>query len=97
MREPYFEDLTDRQTEVLDLAATGKTNKEMAEVLFVSVATVRNHLADIYARLGARNRTEAVYVWNNFKNPAERVIRYCRRSNIDLTPEQAEVIRDLLR
>ncbi|HEV8064849.1 MAG TPA: tetratricopeptide repeat protein [Acidimicrobiales bacterium] len=51
--------LTLRQTEVLRQVATGKTNKEIAADLHLSVATVERHLATVYARLGLRGRVEA--------------------------------------
>jgi pimeloyl-ACP methyl ester carboxylesterase/DNA-binding CsgD family transcriptional regulator len=52
--------LSRRQAEVLELMARGKTNKEIAEALVLSIRTVERHVAGIYARLGVRNRTEAV-------------------------------------
>jgi DNA-binding NarL/FixJ family response regulator len=54
--------LTRRETEVLDAAALGLTNPEIAERLAVSVHAVKFHLAAIYRKLGAANRTEAVVV-----------------------------------
>lgn len=52
--------LSQRQMEVLREMASGKTNKEIARLLGISVETVRAHVVEILARLGARNRTEAV-------------------------------------
>ncbi|HZD59885.1 MAG TPA: response regulator transcription factor [Anaerolineae bacterium] len=57
---PSFELLTDREVEVLTLAARGKTNKEIAENLSVSVRTVEAHLGHIFSKLGVGSRTEAV-------------------------------------
>ena len=51
--------LTSRQTEVLGLIAHGKTTREIADELVLSERTVERHIADIYARIGARNRSEA--------------------------------------
>lgn len=51
--------LTPRETDVLRLVASGNTNKEIALGLVVSVATVERHLANVYAKIGARGRTEA--------------------------------------
>jgi len=51
--------LTPRETEVLHLVASGRTNKEVASEICVSVATVERHLANIYAKVGVRGRTEA--------------------------------------
>ena len=52
--------LSQRELEVLDLLAMGKTNSEVARDLFVSVGTVKSHPGNIYRKLGARNRTEAL-------------------------------------
>ena len=54
------EPLTERETEVLRLLAAGLTNREIAEQLVVSPETVKKHIANIYGKLGTRNRTEAV-------------------------------------
>jgi DNA-binding CsgD family transcriptional regulator len=52
--------LTKREIEVLDLIAAGHSTREVAARLFISPKTVRNHLASVYRKLDARNRTEAV-------------------------------------
>ena len=52
--------LSERELEVLNLLATGKTNSEVAGDLFVSVGTVKSHTGNIYRKLGARNRAEAL-------------------------------------
>lgn len=52
--------LSERELEVLSLLATGKTNSEVAGDLFVSVGTVKSHTGNIYRKLGARNRAEAL-------------------------------------
>lgn len=54
--------LTQRETEVLRLLATGATNQEIAQQLFVSGATVKSHLAHIFEKLGADSRARAVHV-----------------------------------
>ena len=51
--------LTRRETEVLGLVATGRTNQQIADQLVVSPATVRKHLERIYSKLGVHSRTEA--------------------------------------
>jgi DNA-binding NarL/FixJ family response regulator len=57
-----IEDLTDREIEVLVKAAYGLTNKQIGTLLFISDRTVQGHLQNIYQKLGARTRTEAVTV-----------------------------------
>lgn len=56
------EPLTDREKEVLGLVATGITNREVAQKLFISVNTVKVHLRNVYAKLGADSRTEATMI-----------------------------------
>ncbi|MEO1439761.1 MAG: response regulator transcription factor [Chloroflexota bacterium] len=56
------EGLTDRELDVLTQAQTGKTNKEIGRVLFISDRTVQGHLKNIYQKLGVTTRTEAVAV-----------------------------------
>ena len=55
--------LTKRQTEILSLIASqpGISNVELAEMLFVAPSTVRNHLSDIYLKLGVNSRTSAIF------------------------------------
>jgi NarL family two-component system response regulator LiaR len=52
-------DLTEREREVLALLAVGLTNKEIAEKLTLSPATVRVYVSNVLSKLGAGNRTEA--------------------------------------
>ena len=52
--------LSEREREVLDLIAGGSTNKEIAERLFLSPYTVKEHTSALYRKLGARNRADAV-------------------------------------
>ena len=52
--------LSERELEVLGLLASGRTNSEVARDLFVSVGTVKSHTGNIYRKLGARNRAEAL-------------------------------------
>lgn len=51
--------LTAREVEVLSLIGAGATNKEIATRLVVSVATAERHVANIYNKIGVRNRAEA--------------------------------------
>ncbi|HEU0212912.1 MAG TPA: LuxR C-terminal-related transcriptional regulator [Jiangellaceae bacterium] len=52
--------LTARELEVLGLIAMGKSNRNIADELVVTLETVKKHASHIYAKLGAANRTEAV-------------------------------------
>jgi DNA-binding NarL/FixJ family response regulator len=52
--------LTKREEEVLQLIADGCSTTEVAKQLFISAKTVKNHLASIYEKLNARDRTQAV-------------------------------------
>jgi DNA-binding CsgD family transcriptional regulator len=52
--------LTARESQVLSWVARGKTNSEVAEILWVSPTTVRKHLENVYAKLGVHTRTAAV-------------------------------------
>jgi DNA-binding CsgD family transcriptional regulator len=51
--------LTERELEVLHLVDEGRTNAEIAHILWVAPSTVRKHLENAYAKLGVRSRTEA--------------------------------------
>jgi two-component system, NarL family, response regulator len=54
--------LTSREVAVLELVAKGMSNKEIGAALFVSETTIKYHLKNIYAKLGASDRTEAALV-----------------------------------
>ena len=54
------ENLTDREIEVLRLAATGMSNKEIAEKLSVTVRTVKAHISNIFVKMNVASRTEAI-------------------------------------
>jgi LuxR family transcriptional regulator, maltose regulon positive regulatory protein len=54
------EPLTERELEVLRLIASGKSNRRIATELFVSVGTVKTHLNNLYRKLGAHSRTQAL-------------------------------------
>lgn len=58
--DPHLEDLSPREREVLLCAAKGLSSKEVASELFISERTVQTHLASIYDKLGAHNKTEAM-------------------------------------
>lgn len=57
---PLAEPLTDREREVLGLIAKGLTNPEIGRRLYISEATVKRHVYNIYGKLGVSHRTEAL-------------------------------------
>ncbi|NLO20705.1 MAG: response regulator transcription factor [Syntrophomonadaceae bacterium] len=58
--------LTKRERDVLSLLVKGNSNKEMAENMFISEKTVKNHLTSIFRKLGVKDRTQAaVYALKN--------------------------------
>ncbi|NIQ75445.1 MAG: hypothetical protein GWN67_12525 [Phycisphaerae bacterium] len=59
-KSEIVEPLSERELEVLQLIAEGLTNPEIAARLFLSLNTVKVHTRNIYGKLGAYNRTQAV-------------------------------------
>lgn len=59
MQQPQ-QSLSSREIELLELLATGATNKQLAQSLFISEATVKTHLVHIYQKLNVTNRTAAI-------------------------------------
>jgi DNA-binding NarL/FixJ family response regulator len=57
---PGFEDLSDREREILALIGAGRSNTEIADELFISMATVKTHVRHIFAKLELRDRAQAV-------------------------------------
>lgn len=60
VRRPVREKLSERELEVLSMVAGGASNRDLAERLFISEATVKSHLVHIYAKLGVNDRAAAV-------------------------------------
>ena len=54
------EPLTTREVEILRLIVAGMRNQEIADQLFISVGTVKRHIANVYGKLDVSHRTEAV-------------------------------------
>ena len=64
--------LSEREMEVVRFIARGRTNQELAAELFISLSTVKSHLAAIQGKLGVRNRVEiAAWAWENRLMDAE--------------------------
>ncbi|WP_433176637.1 response regulator [Actinoallomurus sp. CA-150999] len=58
--------LSEREIEVVRAIARGRTNREIAAELFISISTVKSHLAGVQLKLGVRNRVEvAAWAWEN--------------------------------
>ena len=53
------ESLSERELDILRLLSQGATNKEIASRLIITVGTVKNHVTNILAKLGVRDRTQA--------------------------------------
>lgn len=56
------EPLTSREMELLTLIEAGCSNQEISEQLVISMPTVKRHISNIYTKLGAKNRTQAVAI-----------------------------------
>jgi NarL family two-component system response regulator LiaR len=62
--QPLFTDLSDRELDVLKLIASGMTNSQIAEKLFITENTVKGHVSNILSKLHLADRTQvAVYAW----------------------------------
>jgi DNA-binding NarL/FixJ family response regulator len=60
------ERLTRREYEVLGLIAEGKNNKEIADTLFISEKTVKNHVSNIFKKIDVNDRTQAaIYAYKH--------------------------------
>ena len=55
-----LEPLSERELDVLQLIAAGRSNKEIAEILVIAVSTVKSHINNLYGKLGTNRRTQAI-------------------------------------
>ncbi|NEQ87288.1 MAG: response regulator transcription factor, partial [Moorea sp. SIO2I5] len=62
---PGWDELTPREQEILRLIATGASNREIANRLYISEKTVKNHVTHILSRLNVRDRTQAAILANS--------------------------------
>lgn len=65
---PGWDELTPREQEVLRLIARGASNREIAQSLYISEGTVKNHVTNILNRLNLRDRTQAAIFAHSFLN-----------------------------
>ncbi|KJH70122.1 response regulator [Aliterella atlantica] len=63
---PSWDELTPREQEVLRLIAKGDSNREIAQTLYISEGTVKNHVTNILQQLNLRDRTQAAILANSF-------------------------------
>jgi DNA-binding NarL/FixJ family response regulator len=66
-----IEALTDREEQILATVARGRTNSEIADELYITLSTVKTHVASLMAKLGARNRVE-IAMWAYETNRVRR-------------------------
>ena len=86
--------LTGRQMEVLDLLAEGMSTADIATKLWVSKATVRNHVQQIMERLDVHTRLAAVHAAHVYvHSPGQRIIDWCRSQRMHLESSQEVAIR----
>ena len=58
-KQPWLE-LTEREVQVLNLVVQGQSNRQIADAMFISVATVKAHISNILSKLQVSSRTEAI-------------------------------------
>jgi DNA-binding NarL/FixJ family response regulator len=62
---PGWTELTPREQEILRLIATGASNQEIAQMLYIAEKTVKNHVTNILSRLNLRDRTQAAILFHS--------------------------------
>jgi DNA-binding CsgD family transcriptional regulator len=67
-QKPQVVSLTSREKQIMEFLAAGLLNKEIAEKLFISLYTVKCHTRNIYAKLGVKNRIEALRIFLSAKS-----------------------------
>lgn len=75
-----------RELDVFNLVCQGKTNREIADALCISMATVKTHLSHLFEKTGVRNRVELVNVHR--LNDAESTFRLIDQTGRQVHPER---------
>jgi DNA-binding NarL/FixJ family response regulator len=57
--DPLYKSLTEQERKILDLIAEGKTNRQIADALYLAEKTVKNYVSGLLRKLGMERRTEA--------------------------------------
>ena len=70
---PILKLISEREASVLNLLVQGKTNPVIAEQLFISINTVKNHLKNIYKKMGVSSRAQAVAKYLESSNTTEKI------------------------
>ena len=60
-------DISQREKEIVMLLLQGKSNKEIEDVLFIAMGTVKNHIYSIYQKLGVKNRAQLMTLFKNLQ------------------------------
>ena len=61
--EKTLSDFTQREQDIIRLMMQGKTNQEIAQILFLTVGTVKNYISQIYSKAGVSDRANAVLLF----------------------------------
>jgi len=77
-----FEQLSDREKQVLGLAAAGLANKELADRLAITEATVKTHLTRVFRKLGVRSRAELAAAYHGIVPPDTRTSHPTTKQNV---------------
>jgi len=61
------ENISQREREIIMLVLRGKSNKEIEDLLFISMGTVKNHIYNIYQKIGVKNRAQLITLFKNLQ------------------------------
>jgi DNA-binding NarL/FixJ family response regulator len=73
--DPRLTSLTPQERRILDLIADGKTNRQIAEAMFLAEKTVKNYVSNLLAKLGMERRTQAATYAARLEERSERDAR----------------------